>query len=307
MGTLKIDILKPGVHTLIQDTGRYGYRQYGITPGGAADLYSHQIANLLLGNSPEAATLEVTLGGLVLEVLQAGTVAVAGTGAQVRVRGQVLRGQRRIHLEQGDRLEVLHHPQGARTYLALPGGVEVPPMLGSRSTHPRSGLGPSPLKAGMLLQAQQSRPLMNTRIVVPAHPLPEVLSIRVLRGPEWEDHPALKQPFSVTAQSDRMGIRLQGPQVQLQRNTEMSSVAVMSGTVQLPAGGQPIVLLSDAQTTGGYPRIFQVIQADLWKLGQVLPGQKIQFREVGFDEAEQALQAQETELHRLKLALQLYG
>lgn len=307
METLQIRILKPGMHTLIQDTGRHGYRQYGITPSGAADPYSHQIANLLLGNALDAATLEVTLGGLLIEAVRGGTVAVAGTGVHIRVREKVLAGQRRIHLQPGDRMEVLHTPQGARTYLALPGGVDVPVVLGSRSTHPRSGLGPSALKAGMVLQARQNSALKNTRLVIPAWPLPQVLNIRVLRGPEWEDHTAFTQPFSVTPQSDRMGIRLQGQPIELHRNTEMYSVAVMSGTVQLPAGGQPIILLSDAQTTGGYPRIFQVIQADLWKLGQVLPGQNIQFREVDFDEAERALQAQDLELHRLKLALKLYG
>ncbi|GEM47436.1 biotin-dependent carboxyltransferase family protein [Deinococcus cellulosilyticus] len=306
MNGLQIHIVRPGMQTLIQDTGRSGYRQHGITPGGAADFYSFHIANLLLGNSPDAAALEVTLGGLLLEALQDGVVAVAGTGAQVRVHGKVLKGQRRIQLHQGDQMEVVYSPAGARTYVAFAGGLDVPAVLGSRSTHTRSGLGPAPVHAGVTLQAKQPSPHLNTRVVVPAFPLPALLPIRVLRGPEWEEHHAFQQPFRVTAQSDRMGIRLEGPQVQLQRKAEMYSVAVMAGTVQLPAGGHPIILLSDAQTTGGYPRVYQVIQADLWKLGQVLPGQQIQFSEVDFEAAEKALIEQDRQLHTLARTLQFY-
>ncbi|GGJ23795.1 hypothetical protein GCM10008938_07480 [Deinococcus roseus] len=302
-----MQVLKAGVKTLIQDRGRWGHRQYGVSPAGAVDSYSQQLANLLLGNPPENATLEAALGGLRLQALTAGCVALAGLGLRASHNGQVVVGQRALHLQAGDVLELQYTSLGARAYVAFQGGLEVPEVLGSSSTHQNSRLGPAALEAGMVLQARSATAGSNFKRFVPVKPFPAVLSIRVLRGPEWEDLPELQQVFRVTAQADRMGLRLQGDPVKLARTAEMFSVAVLPGTVQLPAGGQPLVLLSDAQTTGGYPRMFQVIQADLWKLGQVLPGQQLHFRVVNFMEAEQALQAYEQKLFRLQKALELYS
>lgn len=303
MNRMQINILKPGFLTLVQDLGRQGVRQYGVSQSGALDLQGHRLANFLIGNSAEAATLEITLGGLQLEAVSEGWVGLAGSGLHALLNGQKVQGQRPLHLNRGDRLEFKSTPSGARAYLALPGGLDVPEVLGSRSTHLRSGVGPPRVQAGMVIKALGPNPIRKGRFFVPAEPLPALLKVRVIRGPEWEDHPAVHEVFQVTAQSDRMGLRLAGPPIRLQRTAEMYSVAVLPGTVQLPSGGQPIVLLSDAQTTGGYPRILQVIQADLWKLGQVLPGQHSQFQEVSIQEATRALQEQQQNNLRLQRLL----
>ncbi|WP_051964879.1 biotin-dependent carboxyltransferase family protein [Deinococcus misasensis] len=306
MNRMHLNILKPGLLTLVQDLGRQGFRQHGVSQSGALDLQGHRLANFLLGNVPQAATLEITLGGLQLEAASEGWVGLAGSGLHAVLNGQRVQGQRALHLKTGDCLEFKPTPSGARAYLALPGGLDVPEVLGSRSTHLRSGVGPPRIQAGMVIKALGPNPIMKGRFFLSAEPLPALLKVQVIRGPEWEDHPAVHEVFQVTAQSDRMGLRLEGPPIRLQRTAEMYSVAVLPGTVQLPSGGQPIVLLSDAQTTGGYPRILQVIQADLWKLGQVLPGQHIQFQEVSIQEATRALREQHQNNLRLQKLLSRY-
>ncbi|WP_205502372.1 5-oxoprolinase subunit C family protein [Rufibacter psychrotolerans] len=328
---MSLRVEKAGLLTTVQDLGRWGYQQQGVIVGGAMDPVAHRVANWLVGNAQEAATLEFTMLGPSLRFAADHLIALTGGSFAAQINGKAVPAWRPLLVRKGALLEVGRARQGARGYLAVAGGIQVPLVLGSASTYLRAGIGGlkgAPLQEQAMVPCPGSSnpefpPLgwetghqnleRTTWFVRPAwyQGFRQELVIRVLQGPEYgwffrESQRAFwQQPFQVTPQSDRMGYRLAGPALGLAEPRELLSTAVTFGTVQVPPQGNPIVLMADHQTTGGYPRIGQVIRADLAALAQVLPGQRIRFQEVTLEEAYRLLYEQERHLAQLKSALSL--
>ena len=327
---MSLIILRPGLLTTVQDLGRFGYQQDGIVVSGAMDAMALRTANLLVGNSENAAGLEITLLGPRIRFEAEHLLALTGAHLSPTINGQPLRPNRAVRVAAGTELAFGAPVAGSRTYLAVSGGFSVPAVLGSQATYLRASLGGL---HGRALLANDRLPCpgstaLGQRLIdalastnsswEEAHwtPGPDLCPtprrtpvIRAIRGPEYEQFSAASQrnfwrePFTVTPAADRMGYRLQGPNLERLMDTELLSSAVTFGTVQVPAGGQAIVLMADHQTTGGYPRLAQVISADFSALAQVVPGQRLQFQEVSLAEAQVLYLAQERRLQALRRSI----
>ena len=316
---MSFDVLSPGLLTTVQDAGRTGWRACGIGVGGAMDRHSHAIANLLVGNANDAATLEITLTGPTIRLRRAATMALTGATMAVQADGITLPSWRPIALPSGCVLTCGPCRSGARAYLAFDGGIEASPVLGSRSTNLRGGFGGH---EGRALRAGDMLPLGASHAAPVASDAPHIaawwidaepdldfsdsIAVRVLPGSDstTPDDALRSQEFVVDAASDRQGLRLRGDQpIRIEQARERISEPVVPGTVQLPPDGQPIVLLADAQTVGGYPRIAHVIAADLPRLAQRRAGQKLHFVAVDAAQAQHIDAEQRARLARIALAI----
>lgn len=319
-------VRKPGLYTTVQDAGRPGFQRYGVSPGGAMDRHGYRLANRLAGNRADEPALEMTLLGPELEALEDLVIAVCGADMGAMRNGRPLPAGRPVHVKAGDILRFGAARKGCRAYLAVAGGFLVPERLGGRGACPAAGL---PGLLGRAIAAGDELPVRGraedvprgepagTRPVpwraAPPVPLPaagETVPVRVLPGPEFgrlAPHAArllLEQAYAVGNRSNRMGLRLEGGEpVPVPDAAGMASEAVAWGTVQLPPGGRPIVLAADRQTTGGYPRVLQVIAADLPLLGQLAPGVRLVFRLVDMKEALDALAAAERRMRMAEWAV----
>jgi len=325
--TRAIRVIRPGLLTTIQDLGRPGHQREGVPVGGAMDTVAARVANLAVGNGPGEATLEVTLLGPTLELDGDVVVAVAGADLGARLDGEPVMPGRAVRGRPGSRLTFAGPGAHCRAYVAFAGGIAVPPVLGSRSTYLRGrfgGLEGRALKAGDVLPLGQPSVLAH-RIAERIRPggsaawtawRGEVVAysaslVRAVRGAHFGAlTPAsaaalLSQPFRIAPESDRMGYRLTGPALELQLPMELLSEAVTFGTVQLPPGGQPIVLMADRQTTGGYPRVLEVATVDLPILAQAPPGAQIRFQEISLETSQALYIERERRLARQELAIDL--
>jgi len=330
---MSISVLKPGLLTTVQDLGRFGYQHTGLVVSGALDAGALRTANLLVGNPENLAGLECTLRGPVLRFEADALLALTGADLAATIDGQPVPLGRPVAVRVGTILTFGAPQTAGRAWLAVAGGVAVPPVLGSRATYLRAGLGGlagRALRAGDELLVgewlavgrrlhESLAPKKNAgwaaaRWHLPASPPASPgapLVVRALPGPEYEQFAPASQrafwdeSFTVTTEADRMGTRLSGPTLSRVASPELLSSAVTFGTVQVPAGGQPIVLLADCQTTGGYPRLAQVISADLDRLAQALPGTRLRFQQVGLAEAQALYLAQERRLRALARAVYL--
>jgi antagonist of KipI len=308
-------VIKPGMLTTIQDAGRWGFQSRGVPVAGPMDPVSHRVANALVGNDRRAAGLEITLLGPELEFDDERLVAVAGADFELSLDGRAVPSNAPFIVAAGSRLRFGARGRGARAYLAVSGGIAVPPALGSRSTHLVSamgGLAGRALIAGDRLPLgdparQESRALPPQEAVVPL-PDHHVL-IRVLPGPQVEyfSGDALdvlqSAPYVIAQQSDRMGFRLEGPRLAHARGADIISDATPLGVLQVPASGHPILLMADRATTGGYPKIATVISADMAIAGQLEPADTISFVVCSPREAMAALIAQERALMAVESAV----
>lgn len=298
-------VIRPGMLTTIQDLGRWGRQGGGVPVAGPMDTYSHRLANRVVGNDNDAAALEITLIGPELEASDDVTCVVAGARFDATVDGKSIDGSQPFVVPARKRLRFGTRRSGARATLAVRGGIAVPPIFGSRSTSVVSRMGPlggRPLAAGDVLPIG---PSVRRAPVTSGHPLtmPEGgARVRTLRGPHEGMFTAkaletlFTSRFIVTPQSNRMGYRLDGPTLHHSGSADILSDATPVGSIQVPASGQPIVLMADRQTTGGYPRIATVITADLPLAGQLAPGDWIAFAECTREEAVDALRRQEAAL-----------
>jgi biotin-dependent carboxylase-like uncharacterized protein len=277
-------VLAPGPLTTVQDLGRPGHAAIGVTRSGAADTTSAGLANRLVGNRPEAALLEVTAGGLRVRAGRTLLVAVTGAPAPVEIDGRAAPFAAPTTLRAGSVLALGPPRRGLRSYVAVRGGIGVPPVLGSRSTDTLSGLGPPPLTADVLLPVGDlagEEPFVD---VAPVGPPPERPVLRVLPGPrrDWLDAAAwtalTSQPWGVAADSDRVGLRLTGPRLGRARDGELPSEGLVPGALQVPPDGAPVLFLADHPVTGGYPVLAVVTTADLPLAAQLRPGDEVRFR-----------------------------
>jgi antagonist of KipI len=297
-------VLRPGMLTTIQDLGRWGYQNSGVPVAGPMDSYSHRLANSILGNPAGAAALEITLMGPELEATRATTCVVQGARFDATLNDDAVDLSRPIVVPTGGRLRFGARQAGARATLAVLGGIDVPAVLGSRSTSVASGMGPfggRPLAAGDVLPIGNASG--GNRTIGQPLPLPNGgARVRVIRGPHDARFKVeamerlLNSRFIITPQSNRMGYRLDGLPLAHSAGADILSDATPIGSLQVPGSGLPILLMADRQTTGGYPKIGTVISADLPVAGQLAPGDWIEFVECTRAEAVAALRERESAL-----------
>jgi biotin-dependent carboxylase-like uncharacterized protein len=279
-----LTVLAPGPLTTVQDRGRRGWASIGVTTSGSADRAAADLANRLVGNDPDAATLEVTAGGLLLRAERTLLVAVTGAPAPVSVDGRAAPFDAPFTLGAGRVLGLGVPPVGLRSYVAVRGGVAVAPVLGSRSTDTLAALGPEPLAAGDRLpigDLAAGEPFVD---VAPVRAPSSRPVLRVLPGPrrDWLAPGAWTaltgQAWTVSPDSDRVGLRLDGPPLERARTDELPSEGLVPGAVQVPADGSPVLFLADHPVTGGYPVLAVVVTADLGAAAQLRPGDVVRFR-----------------------------
>lgn len=279
-----LTVLAPGPFATVQDGGRVGWASIGVPRSGAADRASADLANRLVGNRVEAAVLEVTAGGLRLRAERTVLVAVTGAPLPVQVDGRALPLNAPVTVPAGAVLVLGVPSAGLRSYVAVRGGVDVRAVLGSRSTDTLSGLGPAPLAAGDRLPVGSlagEEPVVDVAAVraPPADPV-----LRVLPGPrrDWLAPSAwtalTTRPWTVTVDSDRVGLRLAGPRLERAREDELPSEGLVPGAVQVPPDGAPVLFLADHPVTGGYPVLAVVTTVDLSAAAQLRPGDEVRFR-----------------------------
>jgi antagonist of KipI len=307
-------VVRPGMFTTIQDAGRWGHQSEGVPVGGALDLVSHRVANALVDNDPDAATLEVTVLGPEIRFDSDTFMAIAGAELDARLDGAEVPLNRAVRCRAGSLLRFGERRRGTRAYVAFDGGIDVPAVLGSRATSVVCGLGGVdgraliagdrvPIGATRQSRSLQNRPAASRR---GAASTASETRLRILPGPQLDFFPneafdrLCQGTFIVSPRSDRMGYRLEGtPLVRVER-PEMISDAAFVGGIQVPPSGDPILLMADRQTTGGYPQIATVITADLPLAGQLGPGDRMQFEACTRREALAALAAQEEDLRALR-------
>lgn len=276
--------MRPGPLTTVQDLGRPGLAYLGVSHSGAADRPAARLANRLVGNAESAACLEVTLGGLTLRFDVAGMVACTGAPAPIRVSGRAAAMDTPVPVGAGETVELGQPAQGVRTYLAVRGGIAVEPVLGSRSTDMLSGLGPPVLAAGTRLPVGDAVIGLPHVDVAPVGALPDEMVLAALRGPrdDWFGREACEtlgsEPYEVTSESDRIGLRLRGPALERRRTEELPSEGLVEGALQVTPDGMPVLFLADHPVTGGYPVIAVVDAEDVQLAAQARPGQQLRFR-----------------------------
>ena len=302
-----IRVLDPGPQTTVQDLGRRGYLRYGIPESGPIDRAAFVLANRLVGNPDDAAGLECTLRGPRLEMTSSGTLGATGAEMPLTVNDREAPRWRAVRVRAGDIVRLGQAQSGVRGYLAFAGGVDVPRVLGSRATYLRGQLGGyngRALRKGDELHCGQAQPPRADRRVRPAA-IPRYDAeavIRVILGPQADRFTRdgiatfLEGPYEMLPQSDRMGARLRGPKITHWRGHDIISDGIPLGGIQVVGDGQPIVLLVDRQSTGGYTKIATVCSFDIARFGQVRPGQRLRFREVSVDTAHALLREARTAL-----------
>jgi biotin-dependent carboxylase-like uncharacterized protein len=337
-----IDVLRAGVLSSVQDLGRAGYRHLGVAKAGALDTLALEVGNRLVGNGPHAAAIELTVGPVALRFTQATRIAITGAQFDATLGGEPVHTWWSLPVRAGQELVLQGPVRGMRGYVCVRGGIDVVPVLGSRSTDLAArfgGLGGRKLRDGDRLPIGQCEPgqAKATAVDAPAFGVKapqwcrfaqvahepmrrgkhaagaergEV--IRVLRGPEYDSFSEAARSalwsdeWRVTPNSNRMGYRLEGTVLDREPHADLLSHAVLPGTIQVPGNGQPIVLMSDAQTTGGYPRIGVVIAADLWKLAQVRLGTAVRFVRTTREEARHALAEERAYLRQIDAAIAMH-
>jgi biotin-dependent carboxylase-like uncharacterized protein len=303
-------VVSPGPLSTLQDSGRWGHLRNGVTPAGAMDMIALAAANLLVGNPPGEAAIEFTLAGDTLELDAEGArVAIAGDVA-LTVAGVAASSWRSFALRRGERIQVGARRRGARGYLAVAGGFATPLELGSRSTHVRSGLGGGPLRAGDRLPIARDKAPAGADVAIDPAALPYLDgAIRVVLGPQDDRFTAegiatfLSGEYALTAEADRMGYRLDGPEIEHRDGFNTISDTILTGSIQVPGTRKPIVLMADRQTTGGYPKIATTATASLPSLAQMKPGDRLRFAAVGVAEARALLARQVEAMRALPAAL----
>lgn len=325
---MSIEIVQPGFFATIQDLGRFGSQKYGVIVGGAMDSLSLRIANVLVGNEEGEAALEVTMFGTELKFENDCLIAMTGGNLDPVIDGEKVPMWQPVFAQKGQVLKFKSLLAGYRAYIAFAGGIKVPEVMGSKSTYIRAKIGGyegrelqrrdilacGDLTSTNKMMVEQAK-AMNAPFSWSVHyasfyTFKRSQTIRILTGSEFdrfdsESQKALvSEPYKLSVNADRMGYQLEGETLSLSEKFELLSEGVTYGTIQVPSNGQPIILMADRQTTGGYPKIGQVISADLPRLAQLQPGNKIHFEIVSIDEAERLLVRQEQDFHELKLGIQ---
>ena len=331
---MSIQVIKPGALSTLQDVGRVGYQRFGVTVGGVMDEWSHRIANLLVGNDENEATLEMTMQGPSLLFKSTQLIAICGADMSPTINKQPVPQRRPVLVKAGSQLDFGLLRQGARGYLAVAGGYRVQPVMHSKATFIRGGFGGFEGRALQKMDELEINPNEgekrypslskqleqdNSGLVAPTWSVntstgekTSPLKVRVVAGQQWQAFTEEAQAnfaestFQISTQSDRMGYRIEGTALALRQPLELISEAVGFGTIQVPPDGNPIILMADRQPTGGYPKIAQVASVDLPLLAQMLPKERLQFSMISLDDAQRLYFAREDELALIRQAVEMH-
>ncbi len=292
-----IKILDAGLLTTVQDLGRYGYQRYGVSPSGVMDEFSAKIANRLVGNNEEKAVLETTLKGVSIEFLEDSLVSVTGGESDVTLDGEKIKLWRSYKVKKGQILKMGFCKNGLRNYVAFSGGIDVAIVMNSRATNLKAKLGGyegRKLMVGDVLKVGEGKTTKLKTLkdnLIPKYG--KEIEVKVILG-QQEDHfttdgikTFFEEEYKITQDSDRMGMRLEsesGKKIEHKEGGDIISDGITFGAIQVPGSGQPIVMMADRQTTGGYTKIGNVVSADLSKLAQGAPGSKVKFIECTLEE-----------------------
>lgn len=294
---MSLQVLSPGPMTTVQDRGRFGYIALGIGPSGAMDQAAYAAANRLVGNRHGEAVLEATLLGPTLKFEEDCLCALTGADMDAKLEGQPVEPYRSFLVRAGQTLALGFARTGCRGYMAVKGGIQVPEVMGSRSTNLKCALGGL---EGRKLRAGDRLPVTNTpknsreRREIPAF-YEQSVTLRVIPGPQagaFTDggfHTLWNTAFTMSPNSDRMGLRLEGAVIETRAGSDIVSDGIALGAIQVTSAGQPILLMADRQTTGGYAKIGTVITADLPKAAQLKPGATIRFQPITVEEAQKLI------------------
>lgn len=330
---MSISVLNPGLLTTIQDRGRYGYEKYGVIVSGAMDQYSMRIANILVGNDENEGVLEITLIGPALKIKKGNLISITGADISPTINEKKVPMGRPIYLNEDCVLRFGKCVNGCRAYIAIAGGIDVPLIMDSKSTYLRFGIGGQDgraLKKGDVINIGKKNSIslgiidkikvlnkkesfVYTKWYVKNFIINEnsPIYIRVFEDMQFKNikEESIKdffsKPFIIDSKSDRMGYRLNGPKVELSEKLEMISEEVSLGTIQIPPDGNPIILLADRATAGGYPKIAHVALYDIPKLVQLKPNDKIIFKKITLKEAEDLYLKREMYIEELKKSIKL--
>lgn len=308
-----IEIIRPGMLMTVQDLGRFGHQAAGVSPAGAMDGWSAAKANILVGNPRNAGLLEITLGGAALRALTDTVAAICGADMGAAMDGTAVPMNCAFSIAAGQTITFSYAAAGLRSYIAFAGGFDLPMVMGSVATHIGTGVGGyqgRKLEKGdrLAFQAPVKR-LSNQELrSCTVDTLEGPCFLRVVMGPQPFPlagiQTFLHSGYVLRQESDRMGCRLEGPAILQQEGGNMITDGIAFGSVQVPPSGQPIVMMADRQTTGGYPKIATVISADLPQLAQCRPGTAVRFRQVSVAEAQAAYLQQQLALQALEMACQ---
>lgn len=312
---MSIKVITPGMLSTIQDGGRKGYSALGFSASGVMDLQSYHIANALAGNYTDEAVIEMTVMGGSFKFIESNYIAVTGADMQPRLEGRAVPMYETLFVKAGETLSFSAAQSGMRTYIAFAGGIDVPVIMGSRSTNLKckiGGLDGRPLKSGDIVPALNADSEFHKHKIRKAQPDnfdAKEITIRVVMGPQ-DDYftqkgidTFLNTPYSVANESDRMGCKMSGEKIEYKTSVDIISDGIVFGSVQVPRSGNPIVMLADRQTTGGYAKIATVISADLPLLVQAKPGTKVRFERTDRHTAEKIFISQQKIFHNMLLHL----
>ncbi|TKI55662.1 biotin-dependent carboxyltransferase family protein [Brevibacillus antibioticus] len=330
---MSIEVITPGLCTTVQDTGRFGFQQVGVSVSGGMDKQAVQIANMLVGNQQTDAVLELTMKGPSLLFHKDMLIAICGGDFKVTINNRSVLPNRAVWIRSGSILKFGLAKEGCRAYLAVAGGWDVPLVMGSRSTNLRGGFGGlagrmlaagdqlvqrspgsfSQFLANQLAKRAGAAPFYQANWFIPSSTLVKngEAVVRVIQGEQFADFSEksrqsfFEQTYQVSPQSDRMGYRLTGPALELTQSMELISAAVTMGTIQVPPNGQPIILMADRQTIGGYPKIGYVPTIDLPIVAQLRPGEKIHFQEISLRDAQKELIERDSWMKAIKLGIEV--
>jgi antagonist of KipI len=330
---VSISVLNPGLQTTIQDLGRHGYQKYGVIVSGAMDAYAMRLANIAVGNNENEGVLEITMIGPSLELEKGTLISITGGNISPTINGKKIPMGRPVYLKEDCVLNFGACIAGCRSYLAIAGGFDVPEVMESKSTYLRAqfgGFNGRTLKKGDILNIgaksvaaikiieKLQEMTHKGEFVAPSWYMGDATVdntnstiIRVFKDRQFDNiseesiNKFFNSEFKVDNKSDRMGYRLCGEKIELKERLEMISEEVSIGTIQIPPDGNPIILLADRQTTGGYPKIAHVVSVDIQKIVQLKPNSKIKFKQISLKEAERLYFEREKYINELKKAIRL--
>ena len=306
---MSIKVITPGMLSTIQDGGRKGFAAMGFNASGVMDVRSYHIANALVGNFTDEAVIEMTYLGGSFKFLESNYIAITGADMSPKIDGVPVEMYTTVFVKQDETLTFSAAESGMRAYIAVHGGIDVPVIMGSRSTNLKcklGGLDGRPLKAGDIVPCRDVYDEFHKHLI---HSAPkedfgsDEITVRVLLGPQddyFTDHGIktfLNSTYTVTNESDRMGCKLSGEKIEYKNTVDIISDGIVFGSIQIPRTGNPIIMLADRQTTGGYAKIATVISVDLPLLAQARPGTKVRFELIDRQKAERLLKQEQKEFH----------
>ena len=314
---MSITVLNPGLLTTVQDQGRIGYQQFGVSVSGVMDPRAATVANILVGNDDNEAVLECTMMGPQLQFDKANCIAITGGDLMPTLDGKPIPNYTAIKVEAGQVLKFTMPKTGCRAFIAFAGGLDVPEVMGSRSTYMKAkigGVNGRKLEKGDVIGFRDPKAElknMNFRSMASEFVPRKEYTVRVILGPQ-DDYftdagiqTFLSEVYTVTPEFDRMGCRLEGAVIQHKDGGDIISDGIAFGAIQVPSAGKPIIMLGDRQTTGGYTKIANVITADFRILAQLKQGDKVRFEKVSIKAAQEALMAQRATLRLIRSAINI--